>query len=62
MAVGMADLRFKADEGHRGWANGAERIATWEGDLEPMGASYVFGLWEALFAGPPEPLSRDAGD
>ncbi|BET67522.1 hypothetical protein ASA1KI_24400 [Opitutales bacterium ASA1] len=62
MAVGMADLRFKAHEGHRGWANGAERIATWEDDLEPMGASYVFGLWEALFAGPPDPLSRDAGD
>ncbi len=49
MAVGMSDLRFKAAEGYRGWANGGEHLSWWEKDLEPMGADFIFGLWEALF-------------
>ncbi|MGH8021265.1 MAG: hypothetical protein ACREIA_23890 [Opitutaceae bacterium] len=49
MAVGMSDLRFKAMEGYRGWANGAEHLSWWEKDLETNGADFIFGLWEALF-------------
>jgi hypothetical protein len=56
MGVGMADLRFKAKEGYRGWSNGKEHTTTWEQDLVPMGADFIFGLWESYFAPPPPPL------
>ncbi|ATC64630.1 hypothetical protein CMV30_12045 [Nibricoccus aquaticus] len=55
MGVGMADLRFKASEGYRGWSGGKENFIWWEKDLEPVGASYVFNLWESYFAPPPVP-------
>lgn len=55
MGVGMADLRFKAREGYRSWSLGKPREYWWERDLEPMGADFVFGLWETYFAPPPPP-------
>lgn len=55
MAVGMADLRFKAHEGYRCWSLGKEREYWWEQDLEPMGADYIFGIWESYFRPPPSP-------
>lgn len=56
MGVGMADLRFKAREGYRGWSLGQERLQHWDTDLQPMGADFIFGLWETYFAPPPAPL------
>ena len=56
MGVGLADLLFKVREGYRGWANGREHFTWWEKDLEPMGAVFVFGLWQSYFAPPPAPL------
>lgn len=52
MAVGMADLMFKAREGYRGWAHGRENIAGAE-DLVGHGAEFVGPMWSELFA-PPE--------
>jgi hypothetical protein len=57
MGVGLADLRFKVREGYRGWSGGKEHFTWWEKDLEPMGAGYVFGLWENYFSPPSPPLS-----
>ena len=57
MGVGMADLLFKAQAGYRGWANGKEHFTTWEKDLVPYGADYVFALWRSYFAPPPPPSS-----
>ncbi len=51
MAVGMADLIFKANEGYEGWANGKPSIFTMA-DLQERGADYIFPLWHGLF---PEP-------
>lgn len=51
MAVGMADLMFKAREGYRGWAHGREYIHGLE-DLRDHGADHVFAMWSAWFAGP----------
>ncbi|MBA4137073.1 MAG: hypothetical protein C0518_07135 [Opitutus sp.] len=55
MGVGMADLRFKAREGYRSWSLGKPREYWWERDFVPMGADYIFGLWETFFAPPPPP-------
>lgn len=55
MGVGMADLRFKAREGYRSWSLGKPREYWWERDLVPMGADYIYGLWESFFAPPPPP-------
>lgn len=55
MAVGLADLRFKAREGYRSWSLGKPREYWWERDLVPMGAEFIFALWEAFFAPPPPP-------
>lgn len=54
MAVGIADLMFKAKEGYRGWSLGKERINWLEQDLQPLGSDYIFPLWTQLFP-PPEP-------
>ncbi|MCF3650277.1 sialidase family protein [Synoicihabitans lomoniglobus] len=59
MAVGMADLIFKAEEGYSGWANGKVSANDMD-DLKANGADYIFGLWRALFP-PPEPLAENAG-
>jgi hypothetical protein len=58
MGVGMADLRFKAREGYRSYSQATPREYWWEKDLEPMGADFIFGIWEAHFAPPPEPMKR----
>jgi len=55
MGVGMADLRFKAREGYRSWSLGKPREYWWERDLVPMGAEFIYGLWESFFAPPPPP-------
>jgi hypothetical protein len=55
MGVGLADLRFKAREGYRSWSMGKPREYNWDKDLLPMGADFIFGLWEAYFAAPPPP-------
>ena len=55
MGVGLADLRFKAREGYRSWSLGKEREYWWERDLVPMGAEFIYGLWETFFAPPPPP-------
>lgn len=52
MAVGVSDLRFKAQEGYRGWAHGKETVAGM-GELRASGSDYVFPLWSELFP-PPE--------
>lgn len=51
MAVGMADLLFKAREGYRGWAHGKEFIQGLD-DLTKDGAPHIFAMWSALFAAP----------
>jgi hypothetical protein len=55
MAIGMADLRFKAERGYRGWANGRMHETTWEKDLLPYGADFIYALWESFFRPPPPP-------
>jgi hypothetical protein len=55
MGVGMADLRFKAREGYRSFSQGKPREYNWEEHLVPMGADFIFGLWESYFAPPPPP-------
>ena len=55
MGVGMADMRFKAAEGYRSYSQGKPREYNWEESLVPMGAEYVYGLWETYFAPPPSP-------
>lgn len=55
MGVGMGDLRFKAREGYRSFSLGKPREYWWERDFVPMGADYIFGLWETYFAPPPPP-------
>lgn len=55
MGVGMGDLLFKAREGYRSFSQGQPREYWWEKDLEPMGAEFIFGLWQACFAPPPPP-------
>ncbi|WP_438479940.1 hypothetical protein [Oleiharenicola lentus] len=55
MAVGVADLIFKAKEGYRGWSQGRERLNWLEQDLQPMGSDYIFPLWSELFPPAPEP-------
>lgn len=55
MGVGMADLRFKAREGYRSYSQAKSYENSWEKTLEPMGADFVFGLWETYFAAPPPP-------
>ena len=55
MGVGMGDLRFKAHEGYRSWSMGKPHEYNWEKDLMPMGADFIFGLWETYFAAPPPP-------
>lgn len=57
MGVGMADLRFKADRGYRGWANGKAHETRWDADLVPHGADFIFALWESYFAPPPTVLA-----
>lgn len=52
MAIGIADLMFKAKEGYRGWSLGRERLNWYEQDLEPLGADFVFPLWSELFPPP----------
>ncbi len=48
MAVGMADLIFKAEEGYEGWANG--RVSSGDlTDLQKLGSDYIFPLWTDLF-------------
>ncbi|MCC6415924.1 MAG: hypothetical protein IT582_08450 [Opitutaceae bacterium] len=51
MAVGMADLLFKAREGYRGWAHGKEFIQGMD-DLAKDGAPHIFAMWVGLFAEP----------
>jgi hypothetical protein len=51
MAVGMADLEFKAREGYRGWAHGKECLQGL-GELRERGCEHVFALWRGYFAGP----------
>lgn len=51
MAVGMADLWFKAREGYRGWAHGKEFCQGLD-ELRQDGADHIFALWSGLFAGP----------
>ena len=54
MAVGMADLIFKAKEGYEGWANG--RLSSYDiTDLQKNGSDYIFELWHALFPEPATP-------
>lgn len=53
MAVGMADLIFKAEEGYEGWANGKPSVSTLE-DLKKIGSDYIFELWQGMFPGPTE--------
>jgi len=53
MAVGLADLIFKADEGYRGWAHGKE-IRGGMSDLREHGADHVLAMWRAGFAPPRE--------
>lgn len=55
MGVGMGDLRFKAIEGYRSYSQGKPREYNWEEHLVPMGADYIFGLWETYFAPSPPP-------
>jgi hypothetical protein len=55
MGVGMADMRFKAHEGYRSFSQGKPREYNWEEHLVPMGADFIFGLWETYFAPPPPP-------
>ncbi len=55
MGVGLADLRFKAREGYRSFSLGKAREYNWDRDLVPMGADFIYGLWEAHFAPPPPP-------
>ncbi len=55
MGVGMADLRFKAREGYRSYSQAKPREYNWEEHLVPMGADFIFGLWETYFAPPPPP-------
>lgn len=55
MGVGMADLRFKAREGYRSYSQAKSYENSWEKTLEPMGADFIFGLWETYFAPPPPP-------
>jgi hypothetical protein len=55
MSVGMADLRFKAREGYRSYSQAKAYENSWEKTLEPMGADFIFGLWETYFAPPPPP-------
>jgi hypothetical protein len=54
MAVGMADLIFKAREGYAGWANGRPSVSTLE-DLRRMGFDYIVPLWHGLFPKPADP-------
>ncbi len=58
MGVGLADLRFKAREGYRSWSLAKPREYWWERDLAPMGADFIYGLWESFFAPPPPPTTR----
>ena len=51
MAVGMADLLFKAREGYRGWAHGKEFIQGID-DLRKSGSDHVFAMWSEWFAAP----------
>lgn len=51
MAVGMADLEFKAREGYRGWHHGREVIAGWA-EIAEHGGAPIFALWRGLFAAP----------
>lgn len=55
MAVGMADLIFRAEEGYEGWANG--RLSSYDiTDLKPLGSDYIFALWHGLFPAPASPV------
>lgn len=56
MGVGLGDLLFKAREGYRSWSQGKPHEYNWEDDLLPMGADFIFGLWQTYFASPPPPL------
>lgn len=51
LAVGLADLRFKAREGYRGWAHGRETIAG-EAELRDRGSDFVYPMATELFAAP----------
>jgi sialidase-1 len=53
MAVGMADLIFKAAEGYEGWANGRPSVSTLA-DLKQIGSDYIFELWRGMFPAPTE--------
>ena len=55
MGVGMADMLFKAREGYRSWSQGKAHEYHYEKDLQPMGADFIVGLWQAFFAPPPPP-------
>lgn len=53
LAVGLADLQFKAREGYRGWAHGKEILEG--GDMiEGHGAAHVFAMGTTWFALPAE--------
>jgi hypothetical protein len=59
MAIGMADLMFKAEEGYEGWANG--RLSSYDiTDLQQIGSDYIFELWQALFPEPTPPPTAQA--
>lgn len=62
MAVGMADLIFKANEGYEGWANG--RVSSYDiTDLQQNGSDYIFALWHGLFSPPTDlPVAQPAVD
>lgn len=54
MAIGMADLIFRAEEGYEGWANG--RLSSYDlTDLQASGSDYIFALWHGLFPAPTPP-------
>jgi len=55
MGVGMGDMLFKAREGYRSYSQAKPREYWWEKDLAPMGADFIVGLWQAMFAPPPPP-------
>ncbi len=62
MAVGMADLIFRAEEGYEGWANG--RLSSYDiTDLKASGSDYIFALWHGLFPAPlPPPIAQPTVD
>ena len=52
MGVGMSDLLFKAKEGYLSYSQAHFYETHWEKNLQPMGADYIVGLWQAFFEAP----------